>query len=71
MEGIDFFETYTPILSWPIICLLLTLSLVCDLAMKQVDYVNAFMQAEVDDDIYVTLPTGFDPQKEDDYILKS
>jgi len=56
VEGIDFFNMYAPAVSWPVIHLLLTLSVVLNLATEQVDYVNAFAQVDVDYDIYVTLP---------------
>ena len=56
VEGIDFFNMYAPAVSWPVIHLLLTLSIVLNLATEQVDYVNAFAQVDVDYDIYVTLP---------------
>ena len=70
MEGIDFFETYAPVVAWPIVRLLLTLSIVCNLATQQVDYVNAFTQANVDDDIYIKLPKGFDSPHDGHNMLK-
>ena len=69
-KGIDFFDTYAPVVSWPVIRLMLTLSIICNLKTRQVDYSNAFAQAEVDDDIYVNLPADFDAQKDGDFILK-
>ena len=70
VEGIDFFETYAPVVAWPVVRLLLTLSIVCNLATQQVDYVNAFAQANVDDNIYIKLPKGFDSPHDGHYVLK-
>ena len=42
---------------------MLILSIICNLKTHQVDYSNAFAQAEVDDVIYVELPVGFDAQE--------
>ena len=38
--------------------------------MQQVDYSNAFMQAEIDNDIYVTLPESFNAPINGNFILK-
>ena len=63
MEGVDFFKTYAPAVLWPIIHLLLTLSVIGDLKTQQVDHVNTFAQAEVDDNIYITLPISGDTMR--------
>ncbi len=53
IEGVDFFNTFAPVVvQWPIVCLLLLLSLTLDLATtKQVNYVSAFCQAPIDEDM--------------------
>ena len=38
--------------------------------MQQVDYSNAFMQAEIENDIYVTLPESFIAPINGNFILK-
>ena len=59
IEGIDLFDTYAPVVSWTTVRFLLVLSVVLKLATKQVDYVSAFIQAYIHDDIYVEMPRGF------------
>ena len=59
IEGVDYFDTYAPVVSWTTVRLLLVLSIVLNLFTCQVDYTAAFAQAPVTDDIYVEMPRGF------------
>ena len=59
IEGVDFFDTFAPVVQWSTVRLLLVLSLTLGLATKQVDYVSAFCQAPIDEDVYVELPKGW------------
>jgi hypothetical protein len=67
IEGIDFFDTYAPVVSWHTVRTLLVLSIVLKLHTKQVDYTLAFCQAPIDTDVYVEMPRGF---KQDGKVLK-
>ena len=71
-EGVDFFETYAPVVSWSTVRLLLTLSVIHDLETRQVDYTNAFVQADLHDDehVYIELPDYFGSRTEGDVVLK-
>jgi Reverse transcriptase (RNA-dependent DNA polymerase) len=60
IEGVDFFDTFAPVVAWLMVCLLLILILVLGLATKQVDYTNAFCQADLDDEVYVQMPKLFE-----------
>jgi hypothetical protein len=46
-EGVDFFETYAPLCQWSTLRMILTMVLQNGWATKQVDYTNAFAQAEI------------------------
>ena len=59
IEGVDFFDTFAPVVQWSTVRLLLVLSLTLNLATKQVDYVSAFCQAPIDEDVYVEPPLGW------------
>jgi Reverse transcriptase (RNA-dependent DNA polymerase) len=59
-EGIDYFDTYAPIVSWTTVPLLLVLSVVLGLYMVQVDYTLAFVQVDIDDEIYIEMPRKFE-----------
>ena len=58
-EGVDYFESFAPVVSWTTVRLLLILSVMLDLKTSQVDYVAAFCQAPMKDDVYIELPQGW------------
>jgi hypothetical protein len=58
-EGVDFFETYLPVVSWHTVRMLLILSMKLILCTKQVDYTAAFVQAPITEEVYVEQPKGF------------
>ena len=71
IEGVDYFDTYAPVVSWLTVQLMFTLSLVLNLATKQVDYANAFVQADLKEDVYVECPKDFKQANDDhDFVLK-
>ena len=50
LEGIDYFETFAPVVSWTTVRLMLILSLILGLATRQVDYTVAFLHTPIDED---------------------
>ena len=58
-EGMDFDETYVPVVNWITVRTLLILSLQLDLVTAQVDYTAAFPQSDLDQDVYVEIPQSF------------
>ena len=71
VAGIDYFETYAPVVNWSTVRLLLVLSIIEGLQSVQVDYNNAFAQATLDEDIFVEIPKGFEPKEgPPDQVLK-
>jgi hypothetical protein len=74
IEGVDFFDTFAPIVNWMMVRLMLILSMILGLATKQVDYTAAFVQAPIDRDpdwdqlspseqerhgVFLNIPQGF------------
>ena len=59
IEGVDFFETFAPVVSWTTIRLLLILSIHLNLSTMQVDYTSAFLHATLNDEVYVEMPRGY------------
>ena len=57
--GIGYEETYAPVVQWSTVRMMLTLTMKLGLRTKQVDYSNAFVQADIDVDVYCELPTDF------------
>ena len=59
-HGINYWETYAPVVTWASIRLILTLSLLYRWHTRQIDFVLAYPQANVECDLYMKLPMGFD-----------
>lgn len=59
MYGRDFWETYAPVVTWSTVRLILLLSTVLNLKSRQVDYTQAFPQADLEDPVYMRLPQGW------------
>ena len=69
-HGIDYFETYAPVVQWSTVRLLLTLVLSKNWVTKQVDYTNAFAQATLKEEVYIDPPKGFHFGDGKDKVLK-
>ena len=69
-EGVDYFETYAPVVQWSTVRLLLTLILSNNWTTKQVDYTNAFAQAELNEEVYIEPPRGFVRKDKRNMVLK-
>nr|GEY03635.1 zinc finger, CCHC-type [Tanacetum cinerariifolium] len=58
-EGIDFFDTYAPVARISTIRLLLALAAIYDLVIHQMDVKTAFLNDDLDEEIYMKHPEGF------------
>lgn len=59
--GKDYWETYAPVAAWPIIRWILTLTIINGWKSKQLDYVMAYPQADIETDhTYMKIPRGFE-----------
>ena len=74
IEGVDYFDTFAPVVNWTTVRLMLILSLILNLSTAQVDYTAAFVHAPIDKNpewdnmteeereksgVYVQMPRGF------------
>eukprot|EP00956_Cyclotella_meneghiniana_P030803 scaffold78713_cov46-Cyclotella_meneghiniana.AAC.1 len=61
IEGVDYFETYAPVVRWTTIRLLLILECLLGLVSKQEDITCAFLHAHLDEgeNVYLEMPQGF------------
>ncbi|KAI0528923.1 hypothetical protein KFK09_001467 [Dendrobium nobile] len=61
--GIDYLETFIPVVKFPTIRFFLTVALHYNWQVFQLDVVNAFLHGNIDKTIYMSQPPGFaDPQ---------
>jgi hypothetical protein len=59
IEGINFWETYAPVVTWSTTRLILVFSLLFGMRSRQIDYIQAYTQALVDCEIYMHIPVQF------------
>jgi hypothetical protein len=60
IEGVDYFETFAPVVQWMTVRLILIMTILLNLENKQIDYTAAFLQAPLDHDVYVEMPKLFE-----------
>ena len=58
-EGIDYFETFAPVVQWLTICPCFIMIILLNLHTKQIDYTAAFLQVPLDHNVYVEIPKIF------------
>jgi hypothetical protein len=71
--GTNYWEIYSPVVNMVSVCLILLLAQLYKLDSKAIDFVLAFPQAELDVDIWMYLPIGFQVDTDNEskcYILK-
>ncbi|KAL0283992.1 UNVERIFIED_CONTAM: Retrovirus-related Pol polyprotein from transposon TNT 1-94 [Sesamum angustifolium] len=58
-EGLDFFDTYSPVTRITSIRVLIAVAALYDLEIHQMDVKTAFLNGELDEEIYMEQPEGF------------
>ena len=58
-EGEDFFDTYSPVVRLTMIRVLLSLAVSYGLLVHQIDVKTAFLNGELEEEIYMDQPDGF------------
>ena len=70
IEGIDCEETYAPVVRMEAICLLLTYACSKNVKVYQMDIKSAFLNGELEGEVYIEQPEGFQLSKNTDYVCK-
>ena len=68
--GVDYWETYAPVVNWLSVRTLMTLSVIHDLETRSIDFVQAFPQADLEVPVWMELPWGFGKDGSKRYVLK-
>lgn len=69
-DGIDFFETYAPVVSWTTVRFLFILASLKGIESRQIDYVQSFPQSDLTEEVFMQLPAGFKPPDDSQqYVL--
>jgi len=56
--GVNYWDTYSPVVSWSTVQLIFTLSLILGWHMHSIDFILAYPQADVKVDIFMRPPKG-------------
>ena len=70
VAGEDFTESYAPVVQWSTVRLVMMLSTILGLESRQVDFDQAFTQADLDDDVFMRLPPQWEFDDTDDWCIK-
>jgi hypothetical protein len=69
IQGIDYTESFAPMVQWSTICMVNTLAAMHNLKGKHIDFTQAFPQSKLKEDIYLRFPAGFE-HKNENWALK-
>ncbi len=70
-EGANYWKTFSPVASWAAIRMVFITILIHGWFTKQVDFVLAYTQADVECQLYMAISKGFEVQDEgQDFVLK-
>jgi len=68
--GINYFETYAPVVKWNSIRTCLTLSVIYNWKTRAIDFDQAYTQADCDSDIFLHLPFGYHIKSTSKYVIQ-
>lgn len=69
-EGIDYTETFAPVIRYESCRIFLALAVACSLRVYQFDVDTAFLNSKIDTDVYVRQPPGYINSKHPDWVWK-
>jgi hypothetical protein len=64
IQGIDYTESFAPVVQWSTISMVNTLAAMHNLKGKQIDFTQAFPQTKLKEDFYLRFPAGFEHKNE-------
>jgi hypothetical protein len=59
IKGLHYEETYAPVVQWETIRFFISLAILSNWHTRQLDFVLAYTQADIERDLYMKLPSGF------------
>ena len=68
--GIDYLDTYAPVVKLASIRILLAIAAIFDLEIHQMDVVTAFLAGDLEEEIYMEQPEGFKVDSKEDLVCR-
>ena len=68
--GVDYSETFSPVVKASTVRIVLTLAVAKNWPIRQLDINNAFLNGQLEDDVFMVQPEGFIDQEKPDYVCK-
>ena len=68
--GLDYEETFAPVAKLNIVRVLLSLAANLDWSLRQFDVKNAFLNGELEEEVFMEVPPGFKEMKKDGIVCK-
>lgn len=69
-EGLDFLETFSPVVRTATIRIVLHVAVIKKWQIKQLDVQNAFLHGDLKETVYMVQPPGFEDKTRHDYVCK-
>lgn len=69
-EGIDFNETYSPVAKYHSVKIALAIAAAYGMTVCQVDVKTAFLQSEIDNELYLKIPRGFETRENEGKVFR-
>jgi hypothetical protein len=70
IEGIDYSETYAPVVKFTSVRVILAICAALDLDLEQMDAITAFLNGELDELVFMEQPEGFEQGDRNDFVCK-
>ena len=68
--GINYWETYPPVITWQTICFFFILAIIRDCQIRKIDFMLAYTQALAEVPLYMKFPQGYNNKYLPDGITK-
>ncbi|KAH9727669.1 retrovirus-related pol polyprotein from transposon RE1 [Citrus sinensis] len=70
IEGVNYFETFSPVVKSATVRVILSLAVMNQWQIRQVDVNNAFLNGDLTEEVYMRQPEGFVDQQRPDFVCK-